>query len=248
MTFMGCSLVVPRPCTVMTQVSRGPGRNQAGRVPSSPGISTSRWSRPRAEEGSPLCSCGVTRTLAPVSRTPRSTRTSLRTTVSGAWWACSITGPTTAWTSLPTSPYIPGRRAVKERVRVTCPAAVACTVSLRSAGSGRPDGARRAASLAYRPAATAAAPTPRIVVTAAAVTVAGRTASVSWGCGSLPADGGRPGQPGCPYPLSASPTSCSCRGESRFGVWPGTELAVSQRRQSHSSWAVRSYAWSRVVP
>src|SRR5690606_3331906 len=114
------------------------------------------------------------------SRSPWPTLSSLRTTVSAAWEAPSTTGPTTAWTPGPARPQVPGRSAEKERVRVTCPAAVACTVSLRSAGRGRPGVALRATSLAYRPAATAAAPTPRIEVTAVAVAVTGRTASVSW--------------------------------------------------------------------
>lgn len=179
--FMGCSRVVPRPCAVMTQVSRSPGTHQAGSPPSSPGISTSRYSRPRALPGSPRYSSGVRRTLAPGSRVPWVIRSRLRTTVSAVDSAPSTTGPTTAWTPGPSIPYVPGRSAVRERVRVICRTAVACTVSLRSVGRGRPGAALRAASLAYRPAATAAAPAPRMVVTAVAVAVAGRTASVSWG-------------------------------------------------------------------
>ncbi|CAM5680934.1 hypothetical protein SALBM217S_07428 [Streptomyces griseoloalbus] len=69
------------------------------------------------------------------------------------------------------------------RVRVIRSGPVACTVSLGSPGSGRPDGALRATSLAYRPAAITAAPTPIRVVTAAAVAVAGRTLPVSAGRG-----------------------------------------------------------------
>lgn len=234
----------------MTQVGRGAGTYQAGSSPSSPGIRTSRKARPSALPGSPLYTWGVRRTLSPGARMPWSTRSSRRTTVSAAWWARSITGPTTAWTSLPVSPYVPGRSEVRDRVRVTCPAAVAWTVSSRSAGSGRPGGVLRATSPANRPAATAAAPAPMSVVTAAAVAVTGRTPSVS-GSGRLDASGqGRPvpPQPCCPYPFRASRTSPSWSSDSRAGVRPGTALAVSQTRQSHSSWAVRSYASSRVAP
>lgn len=52
----------------------------------------------------------------------------------------------------------------------------------------------------------------------------------------------------CPYPFRASRTSPSWSSDSRAGVRPGTALAVSQTRQSHSSWAVRSYASSRAAP
>ncbi|GGY14872.1 hypothetical protein GCM10010299_19830 [Streptomyces tanashiensis] len=80
-------------------------------------------------------------------------------------------------------PYVPGRSEAMLRVRVIRSGPVACTVSLGSPGSGRPDGALRATSLAYRPAAITAAPTPIRVVTAAAVAVAGRTLPVSAGRG-----------------------------------------------------------------
>ncbi len=173
----------------------------------------------------------------------------------------------------PARPQVPGRSAEKDRVRVVRPAAVACTVSRRSAGRGRPGVDLRATSPAYRPAATAAAPTPRTVVTAVAVAVTGRTAPVSSGGRRTasghgrtgrarvparrtppepprasqprtprnrrapPSAGAAPGagQPDWPYPLSACVTSASCPSSSSAGVRPGTELAVSQSRQSHSS-------------
>ena len=47
-------------------------------------------------------------------------------------------------------------------------------------------------------------------------------------------------QPRCPYPLSFSPASATCSGDSSVGDSPGTEDAVSHRRHIHSSWAVRS--------
>lgn len=97
MRFMGCSRVVPRPCTVITHVSRVPGTNQAGSAPSSPGTSTSAWSRPSAALGSPMCTWGVSQALAPGSRVPWVTRSKRRTTVSAEVVADSTTGPTTAW-------------------------------------------------------------------------------------------------------------------------------------------------------
>ena len=74
MTFRESSRVVPRPCTQMTQVLRMPGTNQAGRAPSSPGMRTSSWSRPRAEPGSPVWVLGVNQTVSPGLRVPWVTR------------------------------------------------------------------------------------------------------------------------------------------------------------------------------
>lgn len=167
----------------MTQVGRGPGTSQAGRGPSSPGISASSWASPRAPSGVPRCSWGVRRTRAPAPSTPSSTRSSRRTTVSAVCGTRSRTGPTTACRPGPSSPYVPGRSEARLRVRVIRSGPVACTVSRGSPGRGRPDGALRATSLAYRPAATAATPTPSRVVTAAAVAVTGRTLPVSAGWG-----------------------------------------------------------------
>src|SRR5690606_2182469 len=193
-TFRVCSRPAPRPCTVITQVSRGPGTNQAGRGPSSPATGTSAWSSPRAVPGSPMCRPGVSRTRLPGSRAPRVTLSSRRTTVSAVSDAPASTGPTTAWTPSPERPYRPGRRAARCRVRVTRPAAVPCTVSRGSVGRGLPAGALRAASLASRPAATAAAPAPITAVTAAAVALTVRTRPVSRR--TAPRAGG-PVHPGC---------------------------------------------------
>lgn len=57
-----------------------------------------------------------------------------------------------------------------------------------------------------------------------------------------------PGASPCPYPRNCSAARSRSAPESREGVRPGTEEAASQRRHIHSSWAVRSYAWERVVP
>ncbi|BBJ44694.1 hypothetical protein SSPO_074120 [Streptomyces antimycoticus] len=71
------------------------------------------------------------------------------------------------------------------------PAAVACTVSGGSFGSGRSGAGFSAASVAYRPAATAATPAPSKVVAAAAAVVRRRIS---------PSVGGEaaPGQRACP--------------------------------------------------
>lgn len=65
MRFIVWARPVPRPWTQMTQVSRVPGTNQAGASPSSPGTSTSRWSRPSALRGSPAYTSGVSQSLVP---------------------------------------------------------------------------------------------------------------------------------------------------------------------------------------
>lgn len=75
---------------------------------------------------------------------------------------------------------VPSRaQEARSRVSVIRPAAVECTVSRGSVGSGLPGGAFSAASLANRPAATEAAPAARATETAAAVALTVRTGSVS---------------------------------------------------------------------
>ena len=69
MTFMGCSRVAPRPCTVMTQVSRAPGTNQAGSGAEFAGDRRRRCGRGRARCPGRRCArCGVSHTLSPGSR------------------------------------------------------------------------------------------------------------------------------------------------------------------------------------
>lgn len=99
----------------------------------------------------------------------------------GGVGVASMTGPTTAWEPSPERPYLPGRSEARSRVSVIPPAAVACTVSRGSVGSGLPGDALSAASLANRPAATEAAPAAMATVTAAAVALTVRTRSVSRG-------------------------------------------------------------------
>jgi hypothetical protein len=54
--------------------------------------------------------------------------------------------------------------------------------------------------------------------------------------------------PRCPYPRNRSPASATCSPDSNVGDRPGTDDAVSHSRHIHSSWAVRSNAWSRESP
>lgn len=150
----------------------------------------SAWSRPRAALGLPMWTFGVSHTLSPGSRVPWVTRSRRRTTVSAGWGVASMTGPTTAWEPSPERPYLPGRSEARSRVSVIPPAAVACTVSRGSVGSGLPGDAFSAASLANRPAATEAAPAAMATVTAAAVALTVRTRSVSRGS-PLSASGSR---------------------------------------------------------
>ena len=93
----GCRRVAPSPCTVMTQVSRSPGTNQAGSGAEFAGHLDVGAVEAEGVAGAAGVHLRGQPHLVAGPRVPWTTRSRRRTTVSAGAAPRSITGPTTAW-------------------------------------------------------------------------------------------------------------------------------------------------------